>query len=92
MNYYRRSEFDKALAEALKFNYPELHLDPLMRAPALARLGRHTEAKAAIRQLLELVPDFTARGRGIIFSYVKVDDLVDKIVEGQREAGLADLE
>jgi adenylate cyclase len=92
MDFYRRGEFEKALEEALKFNYPELHLDPLMRAAALGRLGRKAEAKTAIRQLLELIPDFAARGREIICAYVKVDDLVDKIVAGLREAGLADLE
>jgi len=92
MDYYRRGEFEDALEEALKFNYPELFWDPLLRAAALGRLGRQTEANAAIKQLLELVPDFAARGREIINGYVKVDDLVDKIVEGLREAGLADLE
>ena len=91
MDYYRRGEFEDALAEALKFNYPELFWDPLMRAAALGRLGRQAEANTAIRQLLELVPDFAVRGRGIIGSYVKVDDLVDKVIEGLRKAGLADL-
>jgi len=92
MDYYRRGEFENALEEALKFNYPELLWDPLMRAAALGRLGRRAEAITAIKQLLELVPDFTTRGRELISGYVKVDDLVDKIVEGLREAGLADLE
>ena len=92
MDYYRRGEFDKALAEALKFNYPELFWDPLLRAAALGRLGGQAETNTAIGQLLELVPDFAARGREIISGYVKVDDLVDKIVGGLRKAGLADLE
>jgi adenylate cyclase len=92
MDYYRRGEFENALAEALKFNYPELFWDPLLRAAALGRLGRQAETNTAIGQLLELVPDFTARGREIISGYVKVDHLVDNIVGGLREAGLADLE
>jgi adenylate cyclase len=91
MDYYRRGDFEEALEEALKFNYPGLFWDPLLRAAALGRLGRQDEADSAIKQLLELVPDFAARGRAIISGYVKVDDLVDRIVEGLREAGLADL-
>ncbi len=47
MDYYRRGEYENALAEALKFNFPELFLDPMMRAAALGRLGRQNEAKAA---------------------------------------------
>jgi adenylate cyclase len=92
MDYYRRGEFEDALSEALNFNYPGLFWDPLLRAAALGRLGRRDEADTAIGQLLELIPDFAARGRLIISSYVKVDHLVDKLVEGLREAGLAELE
>jgi hypothetical protein len=79
------------LAEALKFNYPELFWDPLVRAVALGRLGRQSEAKTALGQLLTLVPDFSTQGRLLISRYVKVDDLVDGIIDGLRKAGLADL-
>ena len=92
VDYYRRGEYENALSEALKFNYPDLFWDPLLRAAALGRQGRQAETDIAIKQLLELVPDFATRGRGLISGYVKVDDLVDKIVEGLREAGMTDLE
>jgi adenylate cyclase len=92
MDYYRRGEYENALAEALKFNFPEVYWDPVMRAAALGRLGRHDEAKAAVSQLLELEPDFATRGRWLISRYVKVDDLIDTLIEGLRKAGLADLE
>jgi adenylate cyclase len=92
MDYYRRGEYENAFAEALKFNFPELYLDPMMRAAALGRLGRQNEAKAALSQLLKLEPDFATRGRSLISRYVKVDYLVDSIIEGLRKAGLADLE
>ena len=92
MDYYRRGEHENAFAEALKFNFPELYLDPMMRAAALGRLGRQNEAKAAVGQLLKLEPDFATRGRWLIRRYVKVDDLVDTIIEGLRQAGLADVE
>jgi adenylate cyclase len=92
MDYYRRGEYENALAEALKFNYPELFWDPVMRAATLGQLERQNEAKAALSQLLKLEPDFATRGRSLISRYLKVDDLVDSIIEGLRKAGLADLE
>ena len=92
MDYYRRGEYEKAFAEALKFNYPELFWDPVMRAATLVQLERPNEAKAAVSQLLKLEPDFATRGRSLISRYVKVDSLVDKIIAGLRKAGLADLE
>jgi adenylate cyclase len=92
MDYYYHGEYGKALAEALKFNFPELYLDPMMRAAALGRLGRLNEAKAAVSQLRKLAPDFPSRGRSLISRYVKVDDLVNMINEGLRKAGMVDLE
>lgn len=91
MDDYRRGEYDKAIAEALKFNFPQLYLDPMMRAAALGQLERQREAKSAVSQLLKLEPDFTTRGRLLISRYLKVDDLVDKIIEGLRKAGMVDL-
>jgi len=92
MDYYRLGEYEHAFAEALKFNFPGLYLDPMMRAAALGRLGRQAEAKAAVSQLLKLEPDFATRGRWLISRYVKVDDLVDRVVEGLGNAGLASIE
>ncbi len=92
MDYYRRGEYENAFAEALKFNYPEMFWDPLMRTAALGQMGREREAKTAVGELLKLEPDFAARGRQLISRYVKVDDLVDMIIEGLRKAGLADIE
>ena len=89
MDYYRRGNYEKALTEALKFNYPDLFWDPVQRAAALSRLGKQNEAKTATSQLLALVPDFETRGRGLISRYVKVDTLVDNMMEGLRKAGLS---
>lgn len=92
MDYYRRGDYENAFAEALKFNYPELYLDPMMRAAALGQLGKHDNAKIAVEQLLKLRPDFSAHGRWLISRYVKVDALIDSIIEGLRKAGLVDIE
>jgi adenylate cyclase len=88
MDFYRRGDYENAFAEALKFNYPELYLDPMMRAAALGQMGKHNDAKFAVEQLLKLRPDFSAHGRWLISRYVKVDALIDSIIEGLRKAGL----
>ena len=92
MNYYRREEYENALTEALKFNCPDLFWDPVIRAATLGQMDREQEARTAVGELLKLEPDFATRGRRLISHYVKVDDLVDTIIEGLRKAGLADLE
>jgi len=90
--HYYRGDYENAYADALKFNFPELYLDPMMRAAALAQLGRQEHARAAVGQLLELEPDFATRGRSLMSRYIKVDALIDKIIEGLKKGGLTDIE
>jgi len=68
-----------------------------MAHDAVRRVGKRArnaekrdEAVGAANQLLEMVPDFASRGRSMISRYVKVDSLVDKVIEGLRKAGLAE--
>jgi len=91
MDFYRRGQYENAFAEAIKFNYPELYLDPMMRAAAFGQMGRQSDAKSAAAKLLELEPDFPTKGRRLISRYVKVDELVDKIIDGLKKAGLGNL-
>jgi len=90
MDYYRSGAYENALTEALKFNYPEMFWDPLMRAVSLGQLGRLDEARKAVGELLKLEPDFRGQGRRLISRYVKVDALIDKVIEGLKKAGLDD--
>ena len=92
MYYYHRKEYENAFAEAMKFNYPELFWDPLIRAAALGQMGRASEARTAVCELLKLVPDFANRGSQHIGRYVKVDGLADKLMAGVQKAGLGDHE
>ena len=87
---FRRGEYENALAETQKFNFPQVYLDPMMRAAALVELGRKDEAKTTVDQLLKLEPDFATKGRQLIGRYVKVDDLVDRLIDALRKAGLDD--
>jgi tetratricopeptide (TPR) repeat protein len=88
MNYYRQGEYDLALIEARLLNIPVFHFDPLIRAAVLGQLGRQTEAKKAVDELLALVPDFQTRGRVLIQRFAYLDEHVDMLVEGLRKAGL----
>jgi len=91
MDHYHHGEYENAYTEALNFNFPELYLDPMMRAAALGQLERQKKAKTALSQLLKLEPNFATRGRGMIGRYVKVDEIIDTIIEGLQKAGLADI-
>ena len=91
MNEYRRGAYEKSFAEAIKFNFPALYIDSMMRAAALGQMGKGKKARSALGELLKLVPDFSTRGPELIRRYVKVDDLTDAILEGLRKAGLADI-
>ncbi len=92
MNHYHIGEYEKAYAEALKFNFPTLFWDPVMRAIALSRLGRNDEANSAIQQLLEIEPNFETQGHFLIRRYVKVEEIANKVMEGLRKAGLENIE
>ncbi len=92
IDYYRRGAYEKAYAEALKFNFPGLFWDPTLRAVALAQMGRNGEAKAALAELFAIEPDFATVGRELIGNYVKVGDLVDAVLAGLVKAGLTDLQ
>ena len=91
MDFYRRGQYEQAFTEAIKFNYPELYIDAMIRASALGQMKKKREAEAAVDELLKLYPDFKHQPRHMIGRYVKVDDLVDKIIEGLQKAGLDDL-
>ncbi len=88
MDYYRQGDYENALTEALKFNFPDLFFDPLMRAAALGKLGREHKARKAVEELLELMPDFRSQGRKLIGRYVKVPEVIDQVIEGLILAGV----
>ena len=91
MNHYRAAEYEMAYGEALKFNFPNLFWDPVIRAAALSQLGRIDDANSAIQQLLEIEPNFETQGRFLIRRYVKVERIADKVIEGLRKAGMENI-
>jgi TolB-like protein len=82
-------EYEKAYDEAVSYGMPTFFWAWITRACALGLLGRRAEAEAAVSTLVKLKPDFPSRARELIGRYVKVEELVDRMLEGLRKAGLA---
>jgi hypothetical protein len=62
-----------------------------MGAAALVQREGQNEAKSALAKLLELEGEFPTKARRLISRYVKVDALVDNIIEGLRKSGPLDI-
>ncbi len=84
----RRRDFESACREAEEYTFSGHFWQPLMRATALAHLGRTERAEASIEQLMLLKPDFGERGHWLITRHVKFEDLIEVIKQGLRRAGL----
>src|SRR6185295_12828941 len=87
-NHLRVGDHERAYQRALLFRDVTFFWRPLMRACSLGHLGRLTEAKLEVTELLRCKPDFKRRGRVLIGRYLKFPDLVARVVEGLGKAGL----
>lgn len=86
--YYRKHDYETALAEANKIQIPGLHWGPAMRAIALSQLGRLEEAKEEFAALLECRPDFVEKGRHLIGWIIKETSLLEHVFEGFAKIGV----
>jgi tetratricopeptide (TPR) repeat protein len=84
----RRGDHAAAYEAALEYRDSVFFWRSLMRACSLGHLGRTSEAKREVAELLEARPGFTARGRILISRYVKRPDLQERVAEGLALAGL----
>jgi adenylate cyclase len=87
LDHYRKGEFDAALGHANKFNIPDLAWDPILRAAALANVGRLAEAEAAVKQLTSTFPDAAANPGHYVRGYIFLDEIADNVVDGLCKAG-----
>ncbi len=83
----RRKDYDSAYYEAKEYTLGNFW-GPLMRATALAYLGRMKKARTDVEQVLLIRPNFRQRGHWFITRYVKLEELVERITEGLQKAGL----
>jgi adenylate cyclase len=88
LNAFRLGDYEAALAESERLVGVAYFWDPLIRAATLGALGRRTDARAAVAELLAMKPEFPQRGRVLIGRYVKFPELQRRIVEGLEAGGL----
>jgi adenylate cyclase len=88
-DHLRRGELEEAYQEAVRVPEPIFFWRALMRACSLGLLGRSADARLAAAELLRSKPGFEGRARALIGRYIKFPELVERIVEGLRAAGLA---
>jgi adenylate cyclase len=87
-DHVRRGEDEQAYQTALEYRDPTFFWRPVMRASCLGLLGRTTEARAEVAELLSRKIDFPVRGRVLLGYYLKFPEVKDRVVEGLARAGL----
>jgi TolB-like protein/predicted Ser/Thr protein kinase len=89
LDHYRRGEYAEALSVAEKINMPGYYADPLALAASHAQLGNAATARAALKDLLQLQPDFVSKGAEILDKRLySQPELVARLMDGLRKAGL----
>ena len=87
LDHYRKGDFEGALEHANRFNIPGLAWDPILRAAALARIGRPEEAEAALNEFTSNFPAAAGDAAHYLRGYIFLDELVEEVVDGLRMAG-----
>ena len=85
--HFHNKEYERAL-ESISVNMPGFFWKPLAVASVCGHLGRRAEAEAAVRDLLELEPDFVAHARRKIESWHFASGFLEPILSGLEKAGL----
>ena len=88
MVHYRMGDYESALTEAMQINTPDCFWDPMLRAAAYGCLGFKTEAKAALKHLLELQPAFIKQQDMLLQALLYSPEHVRMIRAGLADAGL----
>ena len=84
---YRRRDYPAALATALKVNMPGYHYPHVYLAAVYGQLGEQQRARAALRELQALVPNFGAVAREDFGKWLD-PELTEHLLDGLRKAGL----
>jgi TolB-like protein len=84
---YRRHDYRSALASALKVNMPAYHWPYVYLAAVYGQLGEEQRARAALRELHALLPNFGAMVRKEMGKWLD-PELTEHLIDGLRKAGL----
>jgi tetratricopeptide (TPR) repeat protein len=85
---FRQEEYQQAHLETQRLKRPSVFWDPLAKAATLGILERYEEGKQFVKNLLELKPDFSQRGRILIKHYIKFENIVERVIDGLQKVGL----
>jgi adenylate cyclase len=84
-----RGEYEQALAETRKHKPFRVFWDDAMTAALLGKLGRGDEAQPHMEAVRAQKSDLAARARELMRRSLKIDALIDDLVDGLRSAGMA---
>jgi len=88
LNAYRQDDYRAAVDVALRFNMPSYFYTHMALAAAYGQLGDQRAAARAVEELLALKPDFASVGRDEYAKWTGRGELLDKVFDGLRKAGL----
>ncbi|MBS1808707.1 MAG: protein kinase [Acidobacteria bacterium] len=88
---YHKRDYRGALESALKVNVPGYFWTHAALAAAYGQLGEREPARAALRELLGLVPNFGALAREEYGKWLDAE-LTEHLLDGLRKAGLEELQ
>jgi tetratricopeptide (TPR) repeat protein len=84
----RRGDVEQAYQAALEYRDATFFWRSVMRGACLGLLGRTSEAKSEVVEILIQKRDFPLRGRALIGYYIKFPDVMGRIVEGLARGGM----
>ena len=87
----KQGDYSKALKEAERFHMPKFFWSYLDKTVATGLLGKLDAAKVLLDKVKQLHPDFANHPRYYVSSFVMEHDLMDKMMEGLKKAGLKTL-
>lgn len=88
LDHYRRKNYTEALYEIDKYHAPENFTPSLLRAAALAQLGRIEEASNSAAEVMHICPRFTEISPRYFRYLSAFDDITDHVMQGLHKAGL----
>jgi adenylate cyclase len=88
LDHYRKKNYGEALHEICKYHSPENFTPALLRAAALAQLGRTEEAESSVAEVLRISPRFTSIVPRYFRYLTSFDDISDHLMQGLNKAGL----
>lgn len=84
-----RQRYEDALIEVRKHHPFMSYWDDVALAAILGKLGRVDEARPHLDRVLDLKPALAARARELMRRTLKIDTLIDDVIDGLRAAGMS---